>query len=159
MPFEKGTSGNAARQFTPDRQPKKNGRKPALYKQLAAMVGKQVSLTLSREDFMKIQHWLLERTKTELQQIIKDPETPIFMSSMIAAIVGDMNNGSYATVERTYDRLFGRAIQPIEATTTVETKYNLDNMSDEDLNKIGEIMAKATQNSNDKPEQNSGNNQ
>lgn len=155
MGFEQGN--NVGRQFTRERQPAKNGRKPAIYKQLAAMVGKQVNLTLSKEDFLKLQHWILERTKNELQQIIKDPETPIFMSAMIAAVVGDMNNGSYSTIERTYERLFGSAKQTIEATTTIETKYNLANLSDEELNGIGAIIAKTT--GNDKPEQNSGSNQ
>ena len=108
MVFKPGN--NVGRQFSSERQPAKNGRKPAIYKQLAAMVGKQVNLTLSKEDFLKLQHWILERTKNELQQIIKDPETPIFMSAMIAAVVGDMNNGSYSTIERTYERLFGKIL-------------------------------------------------
>lgn len=157
MVFVKGQSGNPNRTFTSERQPKKNGRKPAIYKQLAAMVGKQVNLTLSKDDFLKLQHWVLERNKAELQSIIKDPETPIFMSSMIAAVVGDMNNGSYATIERTYERLFGSAKQTIETTATIETKYNLAELSDEELNGIGAIIAKTT--GNDKPEQDSGNNQ
>jgi hypothetical protein len=140
MPFQKGYKGGQL--FTPEHQPKKNGRKPALYKQLAAMVGKQVNLTLSKDDFVKIQHWLLERTKAELKDIIRDPQTPIFMSSLIAAIIGDMNSGSYATVERTYDRLFGRAVQPIEAT--VERTYNLEGLSEDEIMEIGEILTKTT---------------
>ena len=155
MGFEPGN--NVGRKFSSEIQPKKNGRKPAIYKQLAAMVGKQVNLSLSKDDFLKLQHWVLERNKAELQSIIKDPETPIFMSSMIAAVVGDMNNGSYSTVERTYERLFGSAKQTIETTATIETKYNLAELSDEELNGIGAIIAKTT--GNDKPEQDSGNNQ
>lgn len=155
MGFEPGN--NVGRQFSSERQPAKNGRKPAIYKQLAAMVNKQVKLTLSKEDFLKLQHWILEQPAGELKQIIKDPETPIFMSAMIAAVVGDMNNGSYTTVERTYERLFGAAKQTVETTTTIETKYNLANLSDEELNGIGAIIAKTT--GNDKPEQNSGSNQ
>lgn len=159
MAFKPGN--NVGRQFTSETQPKKNGRKPAIYKQLAAMVNKQVKLTLSKEDFLKLQHWILEQPAADLKLIIKDPETPIFMSAMIAAVVGDMNNGSYTTVERTYERLFGSAKQTIETTTIApETKYNLEELSDEELNRIGAIMAKTTgKDKNDNPDQDSGDNQ
>lgn len=151
------TGNKAGQKFSSERQPKKNGRKPALYKQLAAMVGKQVKLELSREDFIKIQRWVLERTKSELQAIAKDPETPIFMLNLVTAIVGDVQNGKYDTIERTYDRLWGKAIQPTQMTGDVqlESTYNLTELSDEEINRLGEIMAKAAQVKNyAEPEQN-----
>ena len=49
--FEKGnTQGN---RFSSDNQPKKNGRKPSLYKQLKELTGKKVDYELSKEDYFK----------------------------------------------------------------------------------------------------------
>ena len=67
--FEKGnTVGN---RFDSDNQPKKNGRKPALYNQLKKLTGKQVKHELSKEDYFKIIQYLMERTPAELKTIMQ----------------------------------------------------------------------------------------
>jgi hypothetical protein len=111
--FEKGYSvGN---RFTSDNQPKKNGRKPSLYKQLKDLTGKKVDYELSKEDYFKTIRFLMERTKDELNTILKDAKTPIWVCNIISAIFSDIRYGRTSTVEMIFDRLFGRSTQPIEA--------------------------------------------
>ena len=49
--FEKGN--NIGNRFTSENQPKKNGRKPSMYKQLKELTGKKVDYELSKEDYDK----------------------------------------------------------------------------------------------------------
>ena len=145
MSFKPGNK--IGRQFTSTNQPKKTGRKPALFKQLANIVDKEVRLELSREDFIKLQRWLLERTKTELMRINRNPETPLFIIVLVTAILEDIKNGKYDTIERTFDRVFGRSIQPLIIDQVIETDYHVYdfvNLDDEDLEKIGEILKKVS---------------
>lgn len=155
MAFTKGQSGNPEKQFTPENQPKGRGRKPAVYKQLAAMIGKSVKLELTKYDFIQLRQWILERPKGELQQIIRDPETPIWMVSTISAVVGDVNSGTNRTVEKTLNDLFGAPEQTISMTGNIDTKYNIQNLTDDELEMIAAIMAKT----NDKQSENSELNQ
>ena len=59
--FEKGN--NIGNRFTSENQPKKNGRKPSMYKQLKELTGKKVDYELSKEDYYKTIRFLLERSK------------------------------------------------------------------------------------------------
>lgn len=142
--FKQGnTKGN---RFSSTNQPKKNGRKPALYTQLLKMVGKKVTLDLSREDFNKINQWVLERNKAELQAIMLNPDTPAFMLSLISAIVSDIKNGKNAAVEAIFDRVYGRARQTTDITTNGKEigaqSVDLSSLSDQELAVIGEILKK-----------------
>ena len=138
-------------QFSSTNQPKKNGRKPALYKQLTKMMGvHKISIDLSKEDFSRLQQWILERNKIELERIAKDPNTPIFLVNMVTAIVQDIKGGSYGTIERTYERIFGKP----KITADIESggkplnqhthQLDLSNLADEDLAVLGKIIMKET---------------
>ena len=143
--FQPGNT--AGRQFTPTNQPQKAGRKPGLFKQLKNIVDKDVRLELSREDFIKLQRWILERTKAELMTINRNPETPMFLIVLVTAILTDVENGKFDTIERTFDRVFGRSIQPLQVDQVIETDfkvYDFVKLEDGDLEKIGEILEKAS---------------
>lgn len=121
MSFENGN--NIGKQFTSDNQPAKNGRKPALYKQLKEITGKKVDFELSKEDYFKMIRFLMEQSKTTLEAILEDannnPEskTPIWISNIIRAIMTDTKYGRTCTVEMLFDRLFGKSMQPVDHTT------------------------------------------
>ena len=89
--FEKGN--NIGNRFTSENQPKKNGRKPSMYKQLKELTGKKVDYELSKEDYYKTIRFLLERSKGELNKIMadanrEDSTTPIWVCNIISAING-----------------------------------------------------------------------
>ena len=115
--FEKGN--NIGNRFTSENQPKKNGRKPSMYKQLKELTGKKVDYELSKEDYYKTIRFLLERSKGELNKIMadanrEDSTTPIWVCNIISAIFTDIRFGRTSTVEMIFDRIFGKAAQPIE---------------------------------------------
>ena len=143
MPFQKGNVPK--HKFSSTNQPKHNGRKPALYKQLGEIIGETVKLKLSREDFTHIQQWLLERDKSELERIAKNPKTPIFIMNMITAIGADVKNGNMATIEKTYERIFGKPKQTseveINSQSNTQHSFDLSNMTDQELAVVGLLLS------------------
>lgn len=138
--FEKGN--NIGNRFTSENQPKKNGRKPSMYKQLKELTGKKVDYELSKEDYYKTIRFLLERSKGELNKIMadanrEDSTTPIWVCNIISAIFTDIRFGRTSTVEMIFDRIFGKAAQPIEgdinANVSGGLEPDLSKLSTEDL--------------------------
>lgn len=140
---ENNKQGN---RFSSENQPKrKNGRKPNIYKQLAAMVGEKFKLELTKSDFIRIQQWLLEMPLSQLKAIIKDPETPSFMVVHISALMSDAKNGKTDSVEKIYDRVYGKAMQPVEmeASVQVDKEIDMSAYSDEDLEMMTNLIEKS----------------
>jgi hypothetical protein len=131
MTFQKGNK--IGHRFTNTDQPPKEkvGRKPALYKQLLAVTGKKVNFELSKEDYLKIIRYLMERSKDELTLIFKDSKTPIFICNIIGALFADTKYGRTTTVEALFDRLFGKAL--IVTENTVKEADPLDGATEEEL--------------------------
>lgn len=129
--FQKGNT--IGHRFTKTDQPPKEkvGRKPALYKQLLAVTGKKVNFELSKEDYLKIIRYLMERSKDELTLIFKDSKTPIFICNIIGALFADTKYGRTTTVEALFDRLFGKAL--IVTENTVKEADPLDGATEEEL--------------------------
>ncbi|MDH6398414.1 hypothetical protein [Dysgonomonas sp. PF1-23] len=143
--FEKGnTVGN---RFTSENQPKKNGRKPSLYKQLKSITGKKVDYELSKEDYFKTIRFLMERTKDELNSIMKDEQTPIWVCNIISAIFSDIRYGRTSTVEMIFDRLFGKSTQPIEGDVNANVSgsvgmVDLSKLTTEELVQYNQLLDK-----------------
>lgn len=133
--FEKGN--NKGNRFTSDNQPKNPGRKPALYKRLKDLTGKKVDYELSREDYYKIIRYLMERTPGELKKILENAKdevkgtTPVWVINVISAINSDIRYGRTTTIDSIFDRLFGKAVQSIEAE--ISTKSKIEEMTDEEI--------------------------
>ena len=105
------------KKFSKDYQPT-NRRKASLFKMLADVIGEQeMEVSFTKEDFYKCYQYLIELTKEELKGIISNPMTPIWMISVASAIVTDAKSGSSQTIEKMFDRLFGRAAQSTDITT------------------------------------------
>jgi tRNA G10 N-methylase Trm11 len=79
----------------------------------------------------------MERTPNELDGLIKDSdghankETPIWILNIISAINTDVRYGRTTTIDGLFDRLFGKAIQSIEADIATTQPAKL--MSEEEI--------------------------
>ena len=138
--FEKGNKlGN---RFTSDNQPKKNGRKPSLYKYIRKLTGLNVNIELEKSDYLKIIQFLMEKSPKELKPFLQDErgqqneDTPMWILAIISAI--------NSTVEMLFDRVFGKAVQPIEGdiSSTVTGGYDFSKLSDEELNQYNALLEK-----------------
>lgn len=126
MAFEKGNK--IGKQFSSENQPKKNGRKPSLYKKLKDLDGKKVDFELSKEDYYNIIRYLMERTPGELKRIVENARDdingtiPVWVINIISAIQFDIRYGRMNTIDSIFDRIFGKAIQPVDAEITSNVK-------------------------------------
>jgi hypothetical protein len=123
------TNGNKiGNRFNSENQPKKNGRKPSLYKQLKELTGRKVEYELSKEDYFKTIRFLMEQSRPTLEAILKDTrenpdtKTPIWVCNIITAILTDTKFGRTITVDNMFDRMFGKATQPIDSEINVVAK-------------------------------------
>jgi hypothetical protein len=135
-----GIGNKIGRRFSSTRQPPKNGRKKSLYKQLA----KQTEL--SREDFISVLLYIMERTPNELDRLVKNesgkpnPETPVWIINLISAIYADIKKGQLKTLSKLFDRLFGKPTMAIEAGVCRSDNVRTNSLTDEDLkNEINQI--------------------
>ena len=88
---------------------------------LADVIGEQeLEVSFTKEEFYKCYQYLIELTGEELKKIVNNPMTPIWMVSLSSAIVSDVKSGSSATIEKMFDRLFGRASQSTDITSAGE---------------------------------------
>lgn len=145
-----GEYGKATR-FSSENQPKRNGRKPRLYKQLKAMIGQSVGHELEKEDYFNIIRFIMERTPNELELLLKDAsgqpnkDTPIWVLNIISAINTDIRFGRTSTIEMIFDRVFGKACQPIEGELSATVRSNdvdLSALTTEELLQYNNLLEK-----------------
>ena len=150
-PFEKGnTMGN---RFSTTNQPrKKNGRKPKLYKQLKELIGKSVGYELEQEDFNNIIRCLMESDLETLEKLIKvkdpktgqdklNPKVPMWVANIVTAMNTDVRYGRTDTLEMLLERVFGKAVQPVQGD--ILTHQKADEMTEVELEaEIASIDAK-----------------
>ena len=140
--FEKGnTLGN---RFSSTNQPAKRGRKPKMYKQLKALIGKSIGYELEQEDYYNIIRFLMEQHLGTLDSFIKvkdsktgqmklNPDIPIWVINIVTAINTDVRYGRTNTVEMLFDRVFGKAVQTVQGDLLNGGKQPTDDMTDEEL--------------------------
>ncbi len=96
------------RLFSSTRQPKKNGRKPALYKRI-----KLINNDLSKEEYANLMLSLMECSISQLEKIKAEcykpnSKFPIWIASLIAAIKADIKKGRIDSFQWVLDRAFGK---------------------------------------------------
>lgn len=153
--FEKGNKqGN---RFTSENQPSNRGRKPSLYKKLKAITGKKVGWELEKEDYFNVIRWVMEQTPSALERLIKDgngkpnKDVPLWLLNIISALNTDMRYGRTSTVEMIFDRIFGKATQPVESEINAEVTnkgVNLSVLSTEELLQYNALLEKINSNDN-----------
>lgn len=121
--FEKGNK--EGKKFSSENQPQNRGRKPSIYKKLKAITSKKVGYELEKEDYFNVIRWVMEQNAGTLEVLIKDKagrpnkDTPLWLINIISAINADIRYGRTTTVEMIFDRVFGKATQPIEGEMQV----------------------------------------
>lgn len=95
--------------------------------------------------------YLMERTPGELTKILENAKdsngsTPVWVINIISAINSDIRYGRTMTIDSIFDRLFGKASQPIEgdinANLSGSVTPDLSSLSNEDLLKYNELLEK-----------------
>lgn len=148
MRFEKGNS--YGRRFSSENQPKKNGRKPSLYKQIRKLTGKSVGHEMGREDYFAVIRFLMEQDVETLRNLSKGadgkaaPGVPIWVLNIISAINTDVRYGRTTTLDSIFDRIFGKATQPIEGSVdaTVSDTAGYANLSTDELDQYRALLEK-----------------
>lgn len=112
MPNPENIKGKGNR-FSSTNQPANPGRKPSLYNRIKKLIGTDANVELSKEDYYKLIGCLLERPISDLKKIADDSQTPIWIISIIRAVMKDAQEGRLNAIDALFDRLFGKASQPI----------------------------------------------
>ncbi len=134
--FQKGNKlGN---RFSSTNQPKrKNGRKPKVYNQLKKLVGESVGFELEAEDYNNIIRFLMECDLEKLEKLIKtdtnklNPKVPMWVANIVTAMNSDVRYGRTDTLEMLLDRVFGKAVQPVQGD--IYTRQDAEEMTEEEL--------------------------
>lgn len=155
--FQKGNkNGN---RFTSDNQPPNRGRKPRLYRQLKAITGKAVGYELEKEDYYNVIRWVMEQSPADLEKLVKgdngkpNKDTPLWLLNIISALNTDVRYGRTSTVEMIFDRIFGKATQPIEGDINAQVTNNsvdLSALSTEELLQYNSLLEKIKSGANGK---------
>ncbi|GHT01253.1 hypothetical protein FACS189421_13860 [Bacteroidia bacterium] len=108
--FRKGTTIGKEHRFTADYQPYKNGRKKSLYHSIIAKTGCKIR----KNEFFDVIRYLMEQSIPTLEGILKEvkenpnTKTPIWICSIIEAMLKDCRYGRLIVINSLFDRLFGK---------------------------------------------------
>ncbi len=160
MAFEKGNTIGMEYRFTSTNQPSKRGRKPSLYKKIREITGKTVKHEMTREDYYDVIKYLMEQTPEQLKAFVGvgeddgnggkktmfDAKIPVWMMNIITAILSDVRYGRTTTLDGLFDRMFGKAIQPIEgdlnSNITTPVAADLSMLNTDELLQFNELLEK-----------------
>mgnify|MGYP001135587192 FL=1 len=157
--FEKGNK--MGHRFTSDNQPKRKGRgKFSVLSYIRQTTGKKVDPQSSKEEILKVIQHIYESSPAELEPLMKDPNdptkpnanTPMWVLNVIVAINTDMRYGRTSTIEMLFDRVFGKATQPIEADVNAQVTNTVDLsvLTTEELLQYNALLEKITAGKNGK---------
>ena len=99
------------RRFSSTNQPANRGRKPKLY-----TIAKN-TYKISYEEFRDVVIHLMQLTKGDIEAVIKDPSTPIWVIDIARTLHKEAGAGRMNALSGILDRLFGKAFnaQPAAA--------------------------------------------
>ncbi len=99
--------------FTSTNQPANRGRKKSILGVLSELTGDNFKRELSREQKMEIIEVMTEKSQEELHEIFNNKLNPIFIRLVANAIRTSMENGDVKILETIWDRVYGKAVQPL----------------------------------------------
>ena len=108
-----GEEGKAT-QFSKTNQPKNPGRKPSRLRKYLK------DNHLGNDDVSIIMKTLLEKSREELQELIKKPRIPILIAGAAAAMLKDMVKGHSFTLQWLTERGYGKAKELIEHSGKID---------------------------------------
>lgn len=100
-------------QFSSENQPKNSGRKPKLYTIAKKAYG------LSYEEYKEMRMYLMQLSKTELDELSKDKDTPMWIVILCRSYIKGAAMGDTKALEETKTDLWGKDIasSKIDITT------------------------------------------
>ena len=107
-------------QFSSENQPKNSGRKPKLY-----TIAKKV-YNVSREEWNDVKLFLLQCNQDEIDRIIKQKDTPMWVLILCRGLMHDAAKGTILVLNDIEDRLFGKALPAKEENTEVDGSISID---------------------------------
>ena len=145
--FQPGNKYGVNSRFSKDRQPKKKGRKPSLYKQI-----KFSNEDLSKEEYANLMLTLMECSISQLDKIKADcyksqSKIPIWVASLITAIKADIKKGRINNFQWVFDHAFGK---PGSVTVNAQINqvnnngviFNFSALSNEELEQFRALIDK-----------------
>lgn len=75
-----------------------------------------VTRDISKEDTVRLLRHILNCSKAELELIARNHDLPILILSQIQAIVSEIKNGKTDTVDKLFDRIYGKTPTTMEVT-------------------------------------------
>jgi hypothetical protein len=119
--------------FTPNKQPKTAGRKPTLYKQVASKA-KEVGEEMGRKEFYDIMLYLVTLTVSELKELAKKPDVPVWIIGVISALFGDIQSKNTKTLFSILDRCFGKPGYQTQTVIVNQSANKIENHINVNLN-------------------------
>lgn len=140
MPFKK--NNQHGKRFSKTYRPRITGRRPSIYKQVAKQVDKEMKLYLSRDDYSKIQQWVIERKVSELIEMLDEPRIPAFLTILIKSVLSDIKSGKTENLDKIYDRIFGRSTISIVPNIDLSHPIKFEKLTDDEFNTLIDIIQK-----------------
>lgn len=94
--------------FSSTNQPKNSGRKPKLYTQLKGVY------KISQEEYRNVVLHLMQLSKTEVLNLAKAEDTPIWVVTICEAFLADIEKGTFYILSDLTDRVYGKPKQVTE---------------------------------------------
>ncbi len=89
------------------------GRKPGRYKQFITLCEADDIDAPSKEDFNKVQAYMLEMTEAELKKLANDPKKPKSLRNLAESLIGERR---YDATKDFADRVYGKPVQAQQLT-------------------------------------------
>lgn len=83
---------------------------------LMSSLGINLSVRLSKTDTANLLACLMTCNETQLQALLANDKMPLALKAIIKRIIFDAGNGDTSTIERIWDRLFGKGPMSLDAT-------------------------------------------
>lgn len=112
MPRPENVIGRGNR-FSSSNQPANRGRKPKLY--ALAQKGYDIGI----DDFREVCKYLIQCNKKELEDVMSNPDTPMWVVNIARAIHKDTGAGQLRALNDIFDRLFGKAAASMDINANV----------------------------------------
>lgn len=122
--------------FKPGQSGNPGGSKRGSYGDIARRFGLDIGRRVPKVYKYKLIEHLLDLPETQLKDVEKNPNVPIFMSSIAKALIQDKKKGVITTVNLIFDRVFGKAHQSLmidDRTLNEMTESNLKEYDNESL--------------------------
>jgi len=103
------------KKFSAANQPAVRGRKPSRMSEFIKSFNlEDPDRAISKEDAYKLLKHILFCNKSQLEAMARNSDLPVAIVCQIKAIVTDIANGRTETVDKLFDRLYGKSMQPVE---------------------------------------------